>query len=156
MFPLQWRKLFDGVQDAGQRLQSDRVRGAQRRVVRCQPVAVGGDVLHQPVEAGGPTDHPVSDPVVGVRGRDHLADDFMDWEARHLRGQRAGVAGQAALDTLEAGQVASADAGGEELHQDTSGTQCVGGRVGQCDPLERVWRDEAITPHPSALRRSGR
>ncbi|WP_156765851.1 alcohol dehydrogenase catalytic domain-containing protein, partial [Mycobacterium sp. E342] len=68
-----WASGFDGVQDARQRLQADRLRRGQSRVVGRQPVAVTDHAFHHAVEPGGPAHHAVTGTVVGVPAGDHLA-----------------------------------------------------------------------------------
>jgi hypothetical protein len=65
----------------------------QREIEGGQAVTVRDDVLHQPVEARRPADHPVTDPVTAVAARNHLADDFVDRKAVHFGGTGSGVAG---------------------------------------------------------------
>ncbi len=147
------RQLLQGVQHAGQGLQSDRNGRAQRRIVGGQAVAVGHHLRHQAVETGRPAHHPVALAVIGVTAGQHLTHDLVDREPVHLRGAGAGVAGQLALGAAEPGQVAATDAGGQEAQQNLAATKGFRRRLGDLGSFEREGRDKPIGPHRSDLHR---
>ncbi len=119
---------------------------AQRRIERRQTVTVGDDVFHQSVESRRPADDAIADAVASVAAGDDLTDDFVDREAVHLRGAGSGVAGKPALRAAEAGQVAAADARGEEAKQHLTVAERLRRLLRNVGSLKGVRRDEPIRP----------
>jgi hypothetical protein len=140
-------QLLDGVEHTGQRLQADGLRGGERRIVRRHLVAVGHHTLHQPVERGCPTHHPITGPVLGVAAGDDLPDNLMDREAIFFGAAASVVTRKWAAHTAKCRHVAAADPGGHEPQQHLAIAEALGCLLGDRRLLELIRRDDPVGPH---------
>ena len=145
--PGQVRQLFAGIEHARQRLQADRLRRAQRRIVRSQHVAVADHAFHQAVEPGCPAHHAIAGAVFGVAAGDHLAGHFVDREPVLFGGAFPIVPRKPAACTPKGRQIAAADAGGRKPQQHLAIGQALGGVVRDRRALEQIGGDDPVGPH---------